>query len=283
MARGLAALDEHWSYERDGGTHIQASESPVWDTLFCLLAMVEAGHKLARHAGDAPGAGLYPRPSDSRARRLVADRQGRRAAAAGRSSAPISAIPMSTTPRWLCWFWPSCAATSGDLRARVEFAIERALAWVWGMQSANGGWAAFDRDNDKAIISKIPFCNFGEALDPPSVDVTAHVIEALGRARHAPGRTRNRQGAGLHLCRAGAGGLMVRTLGRQPHLRDRRGSAGARRDRRGHERAPHPQGGGLAGRPSRTPTAAGARAANPIWTPTGSAAARARLRRPPGR
>jgi squalene-hopene/tetraprenyl-beta-curcumene cyclase len=47
------------------------------------------------------------------------------------------------------------------------------------MQSANGGWAAFDRDNDKAIISKIPFCNFGEALDPPSVDVTAHVLEAL--------------------------------------------------------------------------------------------------------
>src|SRR5579864_7215761 len=47
------------------------------------------------------------------------------------------------------------------------------------MQCANGGWAAFDRDNDKAIISKIPFCNFGEALDPPSVDVTAHVIEAL--------------------------------------------------------------------------------------------------------
>jgi len=68
---------------------------------------------------------------------------------------------------------------SGDLSARVEFAIERALAWVWGMQSANGGWAAFDRDNDKAIISKIPFCNFGEALDPPSVDVTAHVVEAL--------------------------------------------------------------------------------------------------------
>ena len=47
------------------------------------------------------------------------------------------------------------------------------------MQCSNGGWAAFDRDNNKSIISAIPFCNFGEALDPPSVDVTAHVLEAL--------------------------------------------------------------------------------------------------------
>ena len=48
------------------------------------------------------------------------------------------------------------------------------------MQSSNGGWAAFDKDNDWLIITKIPFCDFGEALDPPSADVTAHVLEALG-------------------------------------------------------------------------------------------------------
>jgi squalene-hopene/tetraprenyl-beta-curcumene cyclase len=70
--------------------------------------------------------------------------------------------------------------TCGELRPRVDFALARAKAWIFAMQCANGGWAAFDRDNDKAVISKIPFCNFGEALDPPSVDVTAHVLEALG-------------------------------------------------------------------------------------------------------
>jgi squalene-hopene/tetraprenyl-beta-curcumene cyclase len=48
-----------------------------------------------------------------------------------------------------------------------------------GMQCSNGGWAAFDRDNDKLIITMIPFCDFGEALDPPSADVTAHVLESL--------------------------------------------------------------------------------------------------------
>jgi squalene-hopene/tetraprenyl-beta-curcumene cyclase len=62
---------------------------------------------------------------------------------------------------------------------RVKGAIDRALAWTLALQSKNGGWAAFDKDNDKLIITMIPFCDFGEALDPPSSDVTAHVVEAL--------------------------------------------------------------------------------------------------------
>ncbi len=49
------------------------------------------------------------------------------------------------------------------------------------MQCENGGWGAFDKDNDKKFLTKIPFCDFGEALDPPSVDVTAHVVEAFGK------------------------------------------------------------------------------------------------------
>jgi len=62
---------------------------------------------------------------------------------------------------------------------RIRATIDRALGWTLAMQSSNGGWAAFDKDNDWKIITKIPFCDFGEALDPPSADVTAHVLEAL--------------------------------------------------------------------------------------------------------
>ena len=57
------------------------------------------------------------------------------------------------------------------------------------MQSSNGGWAAFDKDNTRELVTKIPFCDFGEVLDPPSSDVTAHVIEALamcGFSRNHP-------------------------------------------------------------------------------------------------
>jgi squalene-hopene/tetraprenyl-beta-curcumene cyclase len=48
------------------------------------------------------------------------------------------------------------------------------------MQSTNGGWASFDKDNTRTFIARIPFSDFGETIDPPSVDVTAHVLELLG-------------------------------------------------------------------------------------------------------
>ncbi len=60
-------------------------------------------------------------------------------------------------------------------------AISRGVEWLLGMQSKNGGWGAFDKDNTKTYLAKIPFSDFGESLDPPSVDVTAHALELLGR------------------------------------------------------------------------------------------------------
>jgi squalene-hopene/tetraprenyl-beta-curcumene cyclase len=67
-------------------------------------------------------------------------------------------------------------------RARgLDETIRRGIDWLIAMQSHGGGWGAFDKDNDKQILTKIPFCDFGEALDPPSVDVTAHVVEAFGK------------------------------------------------------------------------------------------------------
>ena len=58
--------------------------------------------------------------------------------------------------------------------------LDRGLQWLLSMQSGNGGWAAFDVDNTRRIITRIPFCDFGEVIDPPSEDVTAHVLELLG-------------------------------------------------------------------------------------------------------
>ncbi len=61
----------------------------------------------------------------------------------------------------------------------VKAALERGIAWTLGMQSRGGGWAAFDADNTHRLIEKLPFCDFGAVIDPPSADVTAHVIEML--------------------------------------------------------------------------------------------------------
>ena len=65
-------------------------------------------------------------------------------------------------------------------RARTD-AIGRAVNWLTGMQCSNGGWAAFDWNNDSRELAKIPFADFGELLDPPSVDVTAHVLEMYAK------------------------------------------------------------------------------------------------------
>jgi squalene-hopene/tetraprenyl-beta-curcumene cyclase len=61
----------------------------------------------------------------------------------------------------------------------IEYAIKRAVRWILALQSSNGGWASFDRDNTNSLLTKLPFCDFGEVLDPPTVDVTAHVVEAM--------------------------------------------------------------------------------------------------------
>ena len=62
---------------------------------------------------------------------------------------------------------------------RVRAAIDRGVAWNVGMQSSDGGWGAFDADNTRELITKLPFCDFGAVIDPPSADVTAHVVEML--------------------------------------------------------------------------------------------------------
>jgi squalene-hopene/tetraprenyl-beta-curcumene cyclase len=59
------------------------------------------------------------------------------------------------------------------------------------MQSKDGGWGAFDADNTSRLVTKLPFCDFGEVVDPPSADVTAHTVEALaavGQAASKPVR-----------------------------------------------------------------------------------------------
>jgi squalene-hopene/tetraprenyl-beta-curcumene cyclase len=58
-------------------------------------------------------------------------------------------------------------------------AIRRGVDWLLAMQSASGGWGAFDVDNDRRIMTQLPLCDFGEVIDPPTEDVSAHVVEAL--------------------------------------------------------------------------------------------------------
>ena len=65
-----------------------------------------------------------------------------------------------------------------DLRGK-DGPFHRSKVWLRAMQSTNGGWGAFDRDNNDEFVSRIPFADFGATFDPPTEDVTAHIVEAF--------------------------------------------------------------------------------------------------------
>ncbi len=62
--------------------------------------------------------------------------------------------------------------------------VELARHWILGMQSANGGWGAFDADNTHHFLNHIPFADHGALLDPPTADVTARCISFLAQLGH---------------------------------------------------------------------------------------------------
>jgi squalene-hopene/tetraprenyl-beta-curcumene cyclase len=65
--------------------------------------------------------------------------------------------------------------------ARIEAATRRGVQWLLSMQNRDGGWAAFDRDNDSKFLCNIPFADHNAMIDPSTADVTARVMECLGR------------------------------------------------------------------------------------------------------
>ena len=185
MAKGIAGLDRFTITEQtsDGTVRrLEACQSPVWDTVLTMTALADAG--LA--ADD---------PSLSRAARWVlgeeihgpGDWQVRR--------------PQTAPGGWAFEFdndnYPDTDDTAEVVLAlrRVtpqnQAAIDRALTWLAGMQSKDGGWGAFDADNTRNLVNKLPFCDFGAVIDPPSADVTAHIVEAFaaeGRATEPAAR-----------------------------------------------------------------------------------------------
>ena len=87
-------------------------------------------------------------------------------------------------------------AEAGDDPALAE-AVRRARDWVVGMQGRDGGWGAFDADNNHDYLNHIPFADHGALLDPSTADVTARCVSLPGPDRHGGRRSGDRARAGL--------------------------------------------------------------------------------------
>jgi squalene-hopene/tetraprenyl-beta-curcumene cyclase len=176
--------------EADGTVRLEPCRSPVWDTAISVIGLVEA-------------ASVASCPT-----KLVAASQGidwlldhelRTAGDWVRSVPRGSAVePSGWCFQYANRFYPDIDDTAmvvvalatwlrvaGDTSCRtprVEAAIGRAVAWLEAMQSSDGGWGAFDRDNNLAFLCKVPFADHNAMIDPSTPDVSGRVLEALGKA-----------------------------------------------------------------------------------------------------
>jgi squalene-hopene/tetraprenyl-beta-curcumene cyclase len=169
MQAGLDGL-EGFTIDDDAGRRIEACQSPVWDTALAVVALADAGVAPDDPHLRAAGRWLVHEeitvPGDWTVRR-----------------------PDLAPGGWAFEFandnYPDIDDTAEVVLAlrRTDVpdigAVARAADWTAGMQCRDGGWGAFDVDNTRALCRELPFCDFGELIDPPSADVTAHVVEML--------------------------------------------------------------------------------------------------------
>jgi squalene-hopene/tetraprenyl-beta-curcumene cyclase len=180
IARGLAGLASFTIWEEAPGgpmRRLEACQSPVWDTVLAMTALADAGlppdhPALVSSAQWVLGEEIRG-PGDWQVRR-----------------------PQLEPGGWAFEFqndgYPDIDDTAEVLLALQRTmlppgpggadALRRAARWLVGMQSRDGGWGAFDADNSRRLVTRLPFCDFGAVIDPPSADVTAHTIEALAAA-----------------------------------------------------------------------------------------------------
>jgi squalene-hopene/tetraprenyl-beta-curcumene cyclase len=182
MQRGLEGLDRFMVEDYDDvrgvgapagpSRRLEARQSPVWDTALALIALSDAG-LTAEH------------PALLRASEWLLNEE---VTTSGDWSV---ARPHLAPGGWASGFandnYPDVDDTAEVVLAlrrvpggpRLDGAVQRAAHWVQGMQSSGGGWGAFDAENTRALIRELPFLDFGEVIDEPSADVTAHALEML--------------------------------------------------------------------------------------------------------
>jgi squalene-hopene/tetraprenyl-beta-curcumene cyclase len=179
LRRGIEAL-EGFAIEEDGLRRIEACQSPVWDTALAAVALRDAGV-----APDHPAllsAAAWLLDEEVRVQGDWAVRRSHLEPGGWAFEFENDNYPdLDDTAEVVL----ALRASAYPERERLDAAVRRAVRWTFGMQCRDGGWAAFDVDNTRALCSELPFCDFGEVTDPPSADVTAHVIEMLAEEGRA--------------------------------------------------------------------------------------------------
>jgi squalene-hopene/tetraprenyl-beta-curcumene cyclase len=166
---------ERYGIEENDTWRLQPSMSPLWDTGLAINALLDSDvppdHPAIRQASDWLIDHQIRRPGDWTVKVHDVEPGG------WAFEFSNDTYPDTDDASEILIAVGRAGAT--DPAARDE-AVRRGIRWLLSMQSANGGWGAYDKDNTSSVVTKLPFCDFGETIDPPSVDVTAHILEMLG-------------------------------------------------------------------------------------------------------
>ena len=155
--------------------HLQPCLSPVWDTALVINALIERGlpsdHPALTHAASW----LRNRQTSKVGDWVVSS-----------PNAPVGGWYFQFENEW----YPDVDDTAavvialsrlkGSLPADGDEAIRRGCEWALAMQGSNGGWGAYDKDNNRLIFNKIPFADHQALLDPSTADLTGRCLEMLG-------------------------------------------------------------------------------------------------------
>jgi squalene-hopene/tetraprenyl-beta-curcumene cyclase len=225
MQWALKQLDDLILEGDDGSIRLQPCFSPVWDTALALNALADSSRAIFDwrfSIADLPeGTNPIPRPLP---RPGEGEKANGLNGTNGQSKINNRKSKIAKAVRWLLdhevrrpgdwsltnpgqepagWFfeyrnghYPDTDDTAMVLMALARTghactpdgraAAERGLRWLLGMQNQDGGWAAFDRDINREVLTKVPFADHNAMLDPSCPDITARVLEALGCYGYGP-------------------------------------------------------------------------------------------------
>jgi squalene-hopene/tetraprenyl-beta-curcumene cyclase len=173
MRKGIEGM-RRFTIDDAQGWRFLACMSPVWDTAWAVralaLAGLDASHPAMRAAVDWMLREQIPDDAPGDWRMKCGETRGNGWAFEFDNDAYPDIDDTTIVV---------LALLEGGDRNVVAASVERARRWTLAMDSRNGAWAAFDRDNTRELLYRMPFSDFGAMIDPPTEDVTAHVLEML--------------------------------------------------------------------------------------------------------
>lgn len=173
IVRGLQAV-ERYAVQDSHGKRYQLSTSPVWDTVLMVIGLLDANvsandEHLIRALNWVTARQLLGPEGDWRIYNPQLD-------------------PGGFSFEYINSWYPDVDDTAAVVLAFLKQdassvsspVIIRATEWILGMQGRDGGWAAFDMNNDKLFLNKLPSHDMDSLCDPSTADITGRILETFG-------------------------------------------------------------------------------------------------------